>query len=408
MNKKGFISISVVYSFFLVFIAIIMGILAAYYNRRMMLVGVKEDIRNVIDSKTNYDCFSKGITKLSECILDVYGGKEKIESLAIPDFNTITEKGEYGLYSAKDNDGKSYYFRGDVPNNYIQFGQNDNGDNLYWRIVRINGDGTIRLIYDSTEYLNASSHYITNPTEFNKNCLEWCYNSSITTEFYTGWIEYSSNKQYNPYYIDFSNSKASESLNTWYESTLKDYYSEFLADADYCNDREKIQEGEARKYGACPYADGSLCNILYQSYKRLDGEQISDFTVKPNLVCKRDEDVLNVENGTLKYPIGLITADEVAMAGGVYGITNQNFYLYTKYSYFTLTAYDNSTYDLTRIPSGEADLWVVKNGGMLYHTDTEDNYPHGLRPVINLKADTRIKKGHGTVNSPYILEEVSY
>ena len=54
-----------------------------------------------------------------------------------------------GLYKAEDDDGGSFYFRGNVSNNWVEFG------GFYWRIVRINGDGSIRLLYSG---LGSGSH----------------------------------------------------------------------------------------------------------------------------------------------------------------------------------------------------------------------------------------------------------
>ncbi len=45
------------------------------------------------------------------------------------------------LCSAKDDYGTSYYYRGNVTNNYVKFA------GFYWRIIRVNGDGSIRMIY---------------------------------------------------------------------------------------------------------------------------------------------------------------------------------------------------------------------------------------------------------------------
>ena len=54
------------------------------------------------------------------------------------------ESHEKGIYETQDDDGTSYYYRGSVENNYVKFA------GYYWRIIRINGNGSIRMIYDGT------------------------------------------------------------------------------------------------------------------------------------------------------------------------------------------------------------------------------------------------------------------
>lgn len=362
MNKKGFISTSVVYSFFLVFIAIVLSIIAAYSSRRMLLLEIKEDIRNVIDSKTTYDCYSKGITNLKDCIIDTYGGIDAIELQDAPDFSKVTADGEYGLYATEDDYGTSYYFRGDVENNYIQFGQNDSGVDMYWRIIRINGDGSIRLIYDGTELVeNGVTHTATiGATAYNTN---------------------SDNAKYVGYTYDDGtgvqvDSTIKEKVDAWYTENLEDYYANYLADSIFCNDRQ-------------------LTNGKFASYDRLFISQ------NPTLKCTNKSDrytVDNIEsgNGYLSKPIGLITADEAMMAGGIIGTINQPYYLYLNELFWTLT------------PMMEFDMsmWAIGQGSMYY--DYYVNESLYVRPVINLKADIKIKKGNGTISSPYVVEEVGY
>lgn len=68
-----------------------------------------------------------------------------------PNFSVTSEQeGTNGIYAAEDDLGTSYYFRGAVENNYVKF------NNIYWRIIRINGDGTIRIILDSIATYNTT------------------------------------------------------------------------------------------------------------------------------------------------------------------------------------------------------------------------------------------------------------
>ena len=100
-------------------------------------------------------------------------------------------------------------------------------------------------------------------------------------------------------------------------------------------------------------------------------------------------------NKSLTYPIGLITADEVAFAGGVFGANNKSYYLCTNSTYWTMSPY---WYYYTA-----ASAFYVNSTG-----DLNANYVYwvvpGVRPVINLKADVQISSGNGTSASPYIVE----
>ena len=126
--------------------------------------------------------------------------KSQIESKTAPDFSTATTASDKGMYSAQDDLGTSYYFRGAVDNNWVKYGKYtkdmyncnsgtisatdtgnsctkiaSSGDDIYWRIIRINGDGSIRMIYsgvtpptESTKVIKTTDTSLGNST-FNKD-----------------------------------------------------------------------------------------------------------------------------------------------------------------------------------------------------------------------------------------------
>ena len=103
----------------------------------------------------------------------------------------------------------------------------------------------------------------------------------------------------------------------------------------------------------------------------------------------------NKGNKALTYPVGLITADEVAYAGGVNGRTNSSYYLYTNSVYWTMSP--------SYFYNGGANVFDVLSTG--YLIDNGDvNYARGVRPVLNLKADTAISGGDGTADSPFVVQ----
>ena len=97
-------------------------------------------------------------------------------------------------------------------------------------------------------------------------------------------------------------------------------------------------------------------------------------------------------NKALDYPIGLITADEVAYAGGVFGTTNESYYLYTNSAYLAMSP---------RWFDGNAYVSCVSLTGYLGGDGV--NGTLGVRPVINLKADVTITGGDGSSNSPFMI-----
>ena len=99
-------------------------------------------------------------------------------------------------------------------------------------------------------------------------------------------------------------------------------------------------------------------------------------------------------NGTLTYPIGLITVDEAALAGGTYNINNADYWLWaTSSMYWTMSP---------AIYSGGANIWFVSGQGQLYWaTDIDVGSGRYLRPVISLKESTMTTGGDGTAAHPY-------
>ena len=274
-----------------------------------------------------------------------------------------------GVYKAQDNDGDSFYFRGAVTNNYVKFA------GFYWRIIRINGDGTIRMIYDGT-----SAHA----------------NGTSTTDSIVAIQKFNANKNNNAY-VGFryvlgevhglgAKSKALEQLETWYTNNLASYASKIDINAGFCGDRTFT-----------PIYGGTGTTLTYYGgYTRLMTSKT------PVLTCGDASDLYTINssnkgNKSLTYPIGLIIADEVSMAGGLYGAVNQNYYLYNGQSYWTLspTQFQGSSVD-----TFSASVFYVLSSG--YLTATSANLANGIRPVINLKADT-IFTGSGTMTDPYVV-----
>ena len=291
-----------------------------------------------------------------------------------PDFSTTATTDE-GIFMAEDDDGTSYYYRGAVEDNYFYFA------GYYWRIVRINGDGTIRLIYQGT---SADS------TGDDANAFSSAWANNQNNNVYVGYMYGStSSSTYEGTHANTNNSVMKNNLDNWYDENLLDY-TEFIADSGFCGDRSLTSGtgiGTATSY--------------YGAYGRL----VSNKT--PSFKCTNDNDLYTTStseygNKALTNPVGLITADEVAYAGGVSsgtsGSSNTNYYLYTgsNYKIFSPYGYFNDSGTVRAVLFG-----VDTNGVLRRFSNTTT--AHGVRPVINIKKDVELE-GTGTNEDPFRIE----
>ena len=110
----------------------------------------------------------------------------------------------------------------------------------------------------------------------------------------------------------------------------------------------------------------------------------SSSNVNPSYKCSNSSDLL-------KIPIGLITADEVIMAGLPWSGSTTSNYLYTGEYYWTMSP--------SYFPN--AGVFYVRSFGNLHWHYVYDGY--GVRPVINLKASVQITGGNGSSSNPYVI-----
>lgn len=284
-----------------------------------------------------------------------------------PDFNQVATTDE-GIFAAEDDLGTSYYFRGAVENNYVKFA------GFYWRIIRINGDGTIRMIYDGT------SAHANGETSTDRQVGTTKFNGSYNDNAYVGYMYgTTSSSTYEETHANTNNSTIKTANDNWYKTNIVDKnYSQYVADAIYCNDRS-LSSGTGIGTTA----------TYYMAYNRL-------YTNKtPSLKCPQNNDKFTTSsslgNGALTYPVGLITADEVAYAGGKSNTSNSSYYLYSGEYYWTISprCFDSG---------GSSYVWSVNSRGSLGSNYVD--YSRALRPVISLKSDI-VFSGDGSMNQPF-------
>lgn len=289
-----------------------------------------------------------------------------------PSFNkTSINDGTNGIYSAEDDLGTSYYFRGNVTNNYVKFA------NKYWRIIRINGDGTIRMIYAGT---NAHANGYDDSRANDMNIGFSAFNSSYDDNTYVGYMYGTKGgATYANTHSNTTNSTIKTKLDSWYDTDIVNTGNEqYIADAIYCNDRS-VSSGTG--------IGTTLTN--YAAQKRGNNGQ-------PTLKCANNNDKFTksttIGNGKLTKMIGLITSDEARYAGGT-SSDNKEYYLYSGKYYWTMTPYWYA--------SGNAGVYCVGYRGDLYNRGVS-GYDGAVRPVVSLKSDA-ISGGSGTAESPFLV-----
>ena len=321
------------------------------------------------DSENNRIYVSNLNTSGTECTLyyDEYvptAGEQILENynslLTRDDFSvTVTNTTTGTIYYEDTSKGRTYYFAGNPTDNWVSFG------GFYWRIIRINEDGTLRLIYDSGSVIQTSA-----------------FNSTRTDNMYVGYM-YQSNQVHGL----TTNSTIKGVLDGWYQNNLTSVSDKIDGNAGFCGDRQPSTSNSTDNG-----IGGTGTTITYYgAYRRLISNKA------PTFECADNQDLYtskesNVGNKALDNPIGLITADEVAYAGGVYGATNQSYYLYTNNTYWTMSPARFAS------SNGWANVFVVYSNGI--PTQADVSITHWFRPVINLKADLTIT-GSGTSTDPY-------
>ena len=244
--------------------------------------------------------------------------------------------------------GVTYYYTGANPNNWVSFA------GFYWRIIRINGDGSIRMIYQGTR---------ANTTGAGTQIGTSAFNSSSNNKTYVGLVyDGSSQHGYG------QNSTIMTNLNNWYNSNLASYEAKYIdTGTGFCSDRN-MASGDS-------YTDSSF------------GYAPRDRTNNGSLQCN-DLDILSQDNGKIPNPIGLLTSDEYVLAG------SEDSYLNTETFYWTMSpAVYNIVYNI-----GYASVFIVNDFGNLITSFVSGT--HGIRPVINLKSAITLS-GSGTSTDPF-------
>ena len=255
------------------------------------------------------------------------------------------------IYYADTSKGRTYYFAGAPTDNWVYFG------GFYWRIIRINENGSIRMIYNGTSTATTGTSTVAMRNR--------SFNSDYSGSEYVG-FKYTSGQQHG----QGTESFILYNLKNCYRSSGLSGYSQYIdSSVGFCNDRN-MASGSS-------WSSQPSSAIYYATYERLITNKSPSFT------C--------ISSDLMQEPVGLITADEVAFAGGVYGTRNRSFYLYSELAYWTMS------------PSIFAGLYSYVLYVSSNSLDSEEvNTELNIRPVINLSSNVTIT-GSGTSTDPYTV-----
>ena len=293
------------------------------------------------------------------------------------------------LASTEDDYGTSYYFRGAVKNNYVEFA------NKCWRIVRIVGDGSVKLVLHNNNTTKAANPCSSANNSTNAAFARYSetYNSSFNTnsddDAYVGFkFGTAGSSTYDATHANTNKSTILNNLETWYTNNLKTY-ADTIADTVWCNDKTNVTDTTFDPFGWTPNGYGYAKNVTYYgATQRLVSKSGSAGGTGPSLKC-------NGEPSKITSKVGLITADEIAFAGSIFATYNRSTYLQENTG-------TNWWWSLS--PSlfvGYANVWGVFSGNL---GADYVHFSYGVRPVISLISSTTISGGSGTSEDPYIIE----
>ena len=346
------------------------------------------------------------VKKGYETILANNGGAASMTTLTSTDFAKVTTASDKGMHKAPDDLGMSYYFRGAVDNNWVKYGKYtkdtyytydgdynyslvsscdglDNcfkiaskGDDMYWRIIRINGDNSIRMIYAGTYAPDANTKVtLTESGNFDddgnliggqKTAVgNSKFNQNYDSAEYVGYM-YTVGEQHG--------TSQSSDIKTYLDNWYTKYFNENISTSrfvksTFCNDRNTSSTWAS---------NGS--NFEYAPLTRL----VAD-TPTPTFECNNADVVTN--------NLGLITADEIVLAGGKADTDNSAFYLNNNMAYWA-----GSPRSFVYSTSSVFELYPI--GGLTYGFVYARG--HAARGVVSLSSESKLL-GSGTYNDVYTV-----
>lgn len=389
---------------------------------------------------------------------------DNIDELVETSFSNVAieHKDEFisnGIFSDEDDLGTTYYWRGNVNNNYLYFA------GYYWRILRINGDGTLRIVYDGMNPGDNSkiglsrynlNHYDNGYVGFMYGEFEEPTNCSNNQDTGVFSCESGGSLSYDEAHANTKSSALKQYLQNWYSSNLSGY-SSYIADGIFCNDRKVITKegfnsnysnllkyvtinnddllsesdngyGLKRTYYSANYDKFSSILPEYNTIK--NDIKILSNEIKPTYICLQSQDKFskskNIGNGKLSYEIGTLTNDDYRYSStGLLGSANSFLsninsttispkYLDSEYSAISTNNISGDinvfNHIIQEIISADNEfdkrLYISILTNLFDNSNVSD--PSMVNPVINLnKSAIDSITGSGTSNDPFVVHATS-
>ncbi len=317
-----------------------------------------------------------------EAVLDNIASTYVTSSTGI-DFSEISSdtngKGLYILNGTENNQYPIMYYRGAVENNNVKFA------NFCWKIVRTTETGGVKLIYNGKP--NESGQCM-NTTGSSTTIGNSTFNASHNDNAYVGYMYGTTgSSSYEETHANTNNSTIKGVIDNWYEENMTEYTNQ-LEDTVWCNDRSVVPDSTYTGTGV------GIETTMYGARNRLAVSKT------PSLECVNENDRFTVNrengNGALTYPVALLTADEIAYAGGVFAKSNSSYHLYTGNYWWTLSP--------RSFNGNSAGVFDVVSTGDLSNYNV--NNSRDVRPAISLKPGVKVEGGaDGTKENPYVVVE---
>jgi len=349
------------------------------YQIRLSIIAVVKIPTHICDKEPNNEYLQCEILKAN-------GGRILTENKPEPNFNVISPPVsnplEGGMWSTEDDHGISYYFRGshEALNNNVIFA------GFQWKIIRIDGNGNIRMIYNGDcpgdvctingNVAGPNANAIVNPP----NGRTVAFNNLTNDNVYVGYVFGTPGSSTHALtHANLTDSTIKLVVDNWYINNIPNEEKIKLSEIYFCNDRTSfISQTEMSPGGGF-----GATATYYGAFVRL-----SSGTRTPTLRCLRLEDRFNL-------PVGLITLDESSLSGLVPGSNNWGNYLRSSSLYWTMSP--------ARFSAGASVMYFIDGTGSTNNTIVNAG-GFGIRPVIALRHDVELLSGDGSATNPYRIK----
>lgn len=311
------------------------------------------------------------------------------------DFTSTEQAGLPGYYIRLGTEEKNeeykgepiYYYRGSIAENNVIFA------NMCWQIVRTTETGGLKLLYKGLPTdgkcttVDSGVSMVFNSSTDSYSYVGYMYNLDISEKTSDAMIAAGKTSLE----INKIDSNIKKNVDIWYKKNIDDKgYTSMLEDAVWCNDRS--QDKLLSSTSSTTYYGSYQRNRSQTTGSTVDSHYVTDLKACPNWVDRFTVNDTMKGNGALTYPVGLLTADEVSLAGG--GFVGKNSSAWIFGDFWTMSPRDSS--------SSRANNWDLAGSGLRDYSYSV-NFRSYMRPAISIKGSTIYYNGDGTKENPYIV-----